>query len=80
MDTKKQVERNSDNIGELQKYINEKKIEEGIRKGISKWAHTICMTATSAVMSIVYYIGGIVYDKWEQFSAAIDAFIKAGRQ
>ena len=72
--------KNDEKLEKLEEYVAEKRIEDGIRKGISKWAHTICMTATSAIMGAIYSLGGLIYDKWEQFSAAIDAFIKAGRQ
>ena len=72
--------KNDDKLEKLEEYVIEKRIEDGVRKGLTKWAHTICMTATSAVMAGVYSIGGFIYDKWEQFSAAIDAFIRAGKQ
>jgi len=72
--------RKDDKLDELESWQKKKEIEDGIRKGLTKWAHTICMTATSAIMGAVWWIGGVLYDKWAQFSAAIDAFIKAGRQ
>lgn len=65
---------------ELEDYVIEQRITEGVRKGLTKWVHIVCRTATSAVMVVVYWTGGMIYDHWERFAAAVDAFIKAGKQ
>lgn len=69
----------NDRIEELEKFRKDKEIEDGIRKGLTKWAHTICMTATSAVITGMYTLGQFVYDKWHPLQAAIEAFIRANK-
>ena len=69
-----------DKIEELQDYVIEQRIEDGIRKGLTKWAHTICITATSAVMTAVYATGSFVYEKWYPLQAAVKAFLAANKQ
>jgi hypothetical protein len=66
-------------IEELEKWHVEKQIDDGIKKGLSRWAHTICMTATSALMTAVYTVGSFVADKWEPLQVAIKAFIAANK-
>lgn len=67
-------------LEELEEFRKEKEIEEGIRKGLTKWAHTICMTATSALLGAIYWTGGFIYDKWHPLQAAIKAFLEANKQ
>lgn len=68
-----------DKLERLEEYVRDKEIEDGIRKGLTKWAHTICMTATSAIMGAIYWIGGFIYDKWHPLQAAIKAFLEANK-
>jgi hypothetical protein len=68
-----------DKIEELEKWKNEKAIEDGIRKGLTKWMHTICMTATSTIVSGFYFLGGFLYTHWGAFEAAIKAWLSAER-
>ena len=70
---------NDDRIEELNEWRTNQEIENGIRKGLNKWAHTICMTATSAVMTMIYSLGGFVYNHWSSFEAAIRAYLAADR-
>jgi len=69
-----------DKLKELEQYVTEQKIEDGIRKGLTKWAHTICMTATSALMATVYTVGHFVYEKWQPLQEAIRAFLEANER
>ena len=68
-----------EHVEELDKWRTEQEIENGIRKGLNKWAHTICISATSAILGAAYTIGGFVYNHWHQFEAAVRAFIAAGK-
>jgi hypothetical protein len=68
-----------EHIEELDKWRTEQEIENGIRKGLNKWMHTICITATSAIFTGVYTLGGFVYSNYERFEVAIKAFLAAGR-
>jgi hypothetical protein len=68
-----------DRIEELNKWRMKREVEDGVRKGLNKWAHTICMTATSAVMTALYSLGGFVYSHWSSFEAAIRAYLAAER-
>lgn len=69
--------RNNDKIEALEEYVNEKRIEDGIRAGITKWAHTICITATSAIMTALYNLGSWAYENSGPLQAAFKAFQEA---
>ncbi len=66
-------------IDELDEWKRTKEIEEGIRNGLTKWARTICMTATSSLLGIFYWLGSFMYQKWEPLQAAIRAFLAADK-
>lgn len=71
--------KNDDKIEYLEEKDKQRDIEEGIRKGLTKWAHTICMTATSAIMGAFYGIGGFMYQHFDSLKVAIKAYIDAER-
>jgi hypothetical protein len=66
-------------IDELDEWKRSKEIEEAIHKGLTRWAHTICVTATSSMIGIFYWLGSFMYQKWEPLQAAIKAFLAADR-
>lgn len=59
--------------------LRELEIDHEVEKRISKWIRTICITATGSFLTFCGWLGGIVYDKWDAFSAAIKAFIAASK-
>jgi len=64
---------------QLEEYVIEQKIEDGIRKGLSRWAHIICRTATTAILGGFYWIGAFIYEKWLPLQSAIKAFLEASK-
>lgn len=62
-------------IEEIEKWQRKREIEEGIRKGITHRMLAICMTATSAMMTIFYWAGSLVYQKSAALSAAMKAYL-----
>lgn len=63
----------------LEERWKQKEIEDGIRKGLTRWAHTICISATSGAMAAFTWLGGVVYERWEPLKAAIQAYLAASR-
>lgn len=74
----------NDKIEELEDWRAQKEIEDGIRNGIEKYKkeqgkrmHYVCMTATSAIMTVFYNIGQWAANHMQAIGLAIDAFIAA---
>lgn len=71
--------KNDDKIEALEDWRVQKEIEDGIRAGITKRIHAVCVTATTSIMGFFYFLGGYVYDHWHSFEAAIKAFLFSER-
>jgi hypothetical protein len=66
-------------LEELDDWKRKKEIEDGIREGLTKWLRTICISATSAALGCCYWLGGLIYQKWDPLQAAVKAFLAADR-
>ncbi len=66
-------------LDELEDWKRSKEIEDGIRKGLTRWAHTICISATSTALAVATWLGSFAYEKWEPLKAAVKAYISASK-
>lgn len=64
---------------ETSERLKKLEIDAGIDKGIHQWVRTVCITATSTFMGFCIWLGGQIYDKFDQIKAGIMAFLIAGR-
>lgn len=79
MTKKDDYDRLRNDIEELTEWKREKEIEDGIRRGLTRWAHTICVTSTSALIGVFYWLGNFIYKNWEPLAVASKAFLVALR-
>lgn len=63
-----------DEVHELEDRIATMEIEKAINEGIQRRVRTICITATSALLTAMFATGKFIYSEFNAVSAGVQAF------
>jgi Cu/Ag efflux pump CusA len=66
-----------DEVHELEERLQAIEIEKAIQEGIQRRVRTICITATSALLTAMFATGKFIYNEFNAVSAGVLAFYHA---